>query len=583
MIASRKALIVVAAFVLMAIGLPWGGNVPPAFAQTIQVTSATPPTGDQGTIGLPVTIKGNGFKKGAKAKFLRHDNQLPDGITVTATKYVSSTQLVATIDIAAGAPVLTSFDIEVANADGRTGKGTELFKVTVKIDPCTQPDPVLTPSPYVSDVPGYPGYLDGNFGSAGKVVGPRFMSTYVFDGGASIAIDHLDRVIVVGQRNFPCTANQSSTEMTAARYLPDGSADPEFGESGFVTIPFGGQGIGISVVVQADNKIVVAGGAVPKRGSNIPMVVRLNENGSLDATFGSGGIAWVSQFGNGQFTSVTLQSDGKIVTAGSVSSGNAKVVTRLNTNGTPDMTFHGSGYFLWLGSVAGINAVAIQAVGADERIIVAGCTWDNLNHSVGTVWRFTGAGELDTSFGGGTGIVRTSFHVEDGRRYYSSFKDVKIDASTNGIVAVGHQEVFLTSDISTFQWRHVALVRYDADGDLDMSFGGTGVVWAPSAFDADSARRLAIQADGRILVGGDSNPNNRGGLPLALWRFAPNGTSDDTFRGSGRVLDPITSSAQVGYLTGLALHMDGRIVWGGHIGIQGDPMIYYPFLARFWQ
>ena len=65
MIASRKALIIVAAFVLIALGLPWGGAVPAAFAQTISVTAADPPTGEQGTLSLSVTIKGKGFKTGA--------------------------------------------------------------------------------------------------------------------------------------------------------------------------------------------------------------------------------------------------------------------------------------------------------------------------------------------------------------------------------------------------------------------------------------------------------------------------------------------------------------------------------------
>ena len=130
MTASRKALIVVAAFFLLALGLPWGDNVPAAFAQ-IQVTSANPDTGDQGTLGLNVTIGGKGFKKGAKANFYLKGTTNPAGVTVRATKFVSDTSLVATIDIAAGATP-DDFDIVVANADGRTGKGTELFSVTTR-------------------------------------------------------------------------------------------------------------------------------------------------------------------------------------------------------------------------------------------------------------------------------------------------------------------------------------------------------------------------------------------------------------------------------------------------------------------
>ena len=76
MIASRKALIVVAAFVLMAIGLPWGGNVPAAFAQN-PVTSANPPTGDQGTLNLNVTHQGQGVQERREGEVLQDGHDEP--------------------------------------------------------------------------------------------------------------------------------------------------------------------------------------------------------------------------------------------------------------------------------------------------------------------------------------------------------------------------------------------------------------------------------------------------------------------------------------------------------------------------
>jgi hypothetical protein len=120
----------VAALVAIAFVLFFGGAVRTASAQTISVTSANPPSGEQGALSLSVTIAGKGFKNGAKAKFLRSGTTDPAGINVQSTQYVSATQLIATIKIAADA-ALSLFDIEVANADGRTGKGTELFKVTL--------------------------------------------------------------------------------------------------------------------------------------------------------------------------------------------------------------------------------------------------------------------------------------------------------------------------------------------------------------------------------------------------------------------------------------------------------------------
>ena len=131
MTGSRKALIVVAVLFAALLGLPGVGAVPEAAAQVIQVDSALPDSAAQGTLSLPVTIKGSGFKKGAKAKFYLPNTSDPGGITVSSTRVVDSTQLVATIDVASTA-VVSGFDIIVQNTDGRTGKGTELFKVTVK-------------------------------------------------------------------------------------------------------------------------------------------------------------------------------------------------------------------------------------------------------------------------------------------------------------------------------------------------------------------------------------------------------------------------------------------------------------------
>ena len=113
----------------------WAAAVPPASAQTIQVISANPSSAAQGTVNLNVTVNGNGFKKGALAKFYVTGTTDPGGITVNSTAFVSSSQLVANINAAQNATI-SKFDIVVTNTNGRTGKGTELFAVVV-------PDPAI--------------------------------------------------------------------------------------------------------------------------------------------------------------------------------------------------------------------------------------------------------------------------------------------------------------------------------------------------------------------------------------------------------------------------------------------------------
>jgi hypothetical protein len=100
----------------------------PAHAQTIQVTAATPASAIQGTVNLDVVITGNGFKRGAKAQWFVTGSTDPGGVTVNSTTFNSSSKLTANITVSESA-VITNFDIQVLNSDGRSGKGTELFAV----------------------------------------------------------------------------------------------------------------------------------------------------------------------------------------------------------------------------------------------------------------------------------------------------------------------------------------------------------------------------------------------------------------------------------------------------------------------
>src|SRR3989454_10833500 len=108
-----------------------------AIAQ-IQVNCTTPSAAPQGTVNLNVTIKGSGFKKGAKAQWFVTGTTNPGGVTVNSTTFNGSSSLTANITVAPDA-VISGFDIVVRNADGRTGKGTDKFAVTVKGTPigCT--------------------------------------------------------------------------------------------------------------------------------------------------------------------------------------------------------------------------------------------------------------------------------------------------------------------------------------------------------------------------------------------------------------------------------------------------------------
>ena len=105
--------------------------VVPVSAQQVTVTSAEPSSGEQDTVSLDVRVKGKGFGAGAQAKFYIDDDAVTGGITVNETLFVSSTEVIARVSIAAGAS-LSFFDIKVTNSNGRTGRGSDLFQVVEK-------------------------------------------------------------------------------------------------------------------------------------------------------------------------------------------------------------------------------------------------------------------------------------------------------------------------------------------------------------------------------------------------------------------------------------------------------------------
>jgi len=128
---------------LLALAIVLG--MPGATRAQVQVNSTSPSAAPQGTTNLDVTINGNGFKRGATAQWFVTGTTNPGGVTVNSTSFRSSSQLIANITVA-GDAVISGFDVQVASA-GRTGKGTDLFAVTLKGTPvgCTSSG---TPSGY---------------------------------------------------------------------------------------------------------------------------------------------------------------------------------------------------------------------------------------------------------------------------------------------------------------------------------------------------------------------------------------------------------------------------------------------------
>ena len=319
-----------------------------------------------------------------------------------------------------------------------------------------------------------------------------------------------------------------------------GELDPTFDEDGKVTTDFGSSDIGASVAVQSDDKIVVA-----VAGASEFVLARYTSAGVLDTSFNGtgkvttnpGGVVSTSQ-------GLALQSDGRIVVAGSASNGSNFdfAVVRYLSTGALDTTFNGTGFVLTpIGS--GRDEAYAVALQNDGKIVVAGYTTGTANENFAIV-RFTSSGALDTSFNG-TGIRTLNINGDDVARAVA----IQTDGS---IVVVGYADprpIGPNNPPARF-----ALARFTSAGVLD------GTVSTPIG-NEDFANSVAIQCDGRIIVAGSTSTENGG--DIALVRYHPNLTLDTSFGGTGIVTTDVLGQFTDDAAYGVAVQADGNIVVGG--------------------
>ena len=181
-------------------------------------------------------------------------------------------------------------------------------------------------------------------------------------------------------------------------------------------------------------------------------------------------------------------------------------------------------------------AVAIQP---DGKVVVAGRSGGDF-----AVVRFNADGSLDTTFGS-NGHVTTS--VSSGTAsppWASEARGVVIQP--DGKIVVAGSSGGSSTDFG--------VVRYNADGSLDTTFSGDGIVITRVGLSGGPAYAVALQSDGKIVVGG-------GYWDFELVRYNTDGSLDTTFDGDGQVVTDFGSINDVVYA--LALQSDGKIVAAG--------------------
>jgi uncharacterized delta-60 repeat protein len=400
------------------------------------------------------------------------------------------------------------------------------------------------------------GDLDPSFGTSGKLTTDFFNH---LDRATAVAIQPDGRVIVAGRSAAGSNLDDiTQGDFAILRYNPDGSLDNSFGVEGKVTTSFlGFPASANAVALYPDGKIVAAGYVEYDKDEDANIgVVRYNPDGSLDTSFDNDGKVITGFFGIEDIfndaNAVAVQPDGKIIVGGFAvrtlnETGAEFGLVRYNEDGSLDNSFGTNGKTVtdFFGSSDFAMAMALQP---DGKIVLAGDIVNfpaNTNHDFGLA-RYNSDGSLDTGFGSGGKVATDFFHSSDVAQAIALQPDGKI--IVGGYVYGGSNDY------------DFGLARYNPDGSLDTSFGKSGKVTTDIAGARDEIFSLTLQPDRKIIAGGFATVDSSKSL-VALARYNRDGGLDSSFGVNGKITSDFFGLHNTAHA--LAMQPDGRLVVAG--------------------
>lgn len=350
------------------------------------------------------------------------------------------------------------------------------------------------------------GSLDNTFGSGGKVI-VRLKDRSLI---SSIAIQ-ADGKVVAGGTAFGYSTNLfSDSSYAILRFKMDGSIDSLFGNNGITTIKMS-NGVGElkKLLIKPDGKILSAGSVSKPTFESIPLLVQLNEDGSLDSSFGTDGK--VEQYIDDieKITDIGLAKDGKILVSGQVKNweyiGDFALL-RFLQNGHLDSSFDTNGVVKTDFNDNRVNNLKVEnaqglVVLPDGSIVLTG---HNLTSpATFALAKYKINGSLDSTFGV-DGKVITPIHSISG---YAN--DVVAEESGNFFVS-GYTAQGSNSDF--------VIAKYFSNGRLDSSYGRNSIDTTDFFGFSDIAYASVLQPDGKIVLAGNAgNSNNKYSIALARY------------------------------------------------------------------
>lgn len=383
-----------------------------------------------------------------------------------------------------------------------------------------------------------PSNLDPTFGNGGKVVSSPDGSQMIY--GSTMALQSDGKIVMVGSR---VVASTYST-FVVARYNADGSLDTTFGNNGWSSATFGADyEFAASVAIHPDGKIVV-GGIIWNSGNDVPTrdfaIARFNSDGSIDTTFDSDGKITISfndligTFYQEYLSVLKIGSDGKIVVAGHAidsSVADRFIFARINADGSLDTTFGTDGRLADVANMfSNYDKIGDLIILPDGKFVVAAAFHNFMgsfrlaikyNINGGREWTYrkpdtASSPYFDEALNGIAVLPDGKFIVvgkrlgkivalrlnADGTEDNTFLNPAMPDGEALSVAIQSDGKI--VANIITATSSSFSLVRYNANGSLDTAFGNGGIIRTIVTSGVDSGRKVLIQPDGKILVGGSS-------------------------------------------------------------------------------
>ena len=379
------------------------------------------------------------------------------------------------------------------------------------------------------------GNLDSTFNGKGFRKSYQKYNSFATD----IALQKDGKIVVSGYAN-----NNSLPRFFLYRINPDGSDDSLFTQVGKFTDSVE---IYSSIAVQKDGKIVAGGYKRDALYNDIFTLTRHNSDGSIDTSFKPTTGIPPGEFVFIRSIKTLIDGDGNILVAGTIRDNFG--IARFKKDGSFD-TLVTTNFKRYINP----NYVYSASIGSDGKITLIGLAEENF----AAIASFNKDLSLNTEFSDDGILLAAS------EGFLSTAKSVTIQ-NDGKILLSG----YINSKTNNF---NIAAVRFNSDGSIDESFADKGKLHEIILQGNTVLYAVAVQNDGKVVAGGQAF--NGSNLDFGLVRYTKNGSLDNSFSGDGKVMTDGGNQSSRNIIQSLAIQADGKIIAGGD-GSESTALVRY--------